>query len=84
MQLTHSLKTPGFNPCTCQVRNRLQAFAFKCNLYRYIEGVSHGMINIDVKFVPVGHALDVRDLAARSASTQSLRASTAQVGGCTS
>jgi hypothetical protein len=53
-------------------------------LYRYIEGVSHGVINIDVKFVPVGHALDVRDLAARSASTQSLRASTAQVGGCTS
>ena len=35
MQLTHSLKAPGFNHRTYRARNRFQAFAFKCNLYRY-------------------------------------------------
>jgi hypothetical protein len=36
IQLTyHSLKVPGFNPCTHQVISWFQAFAFKCNLYRY-------------------------------------------------
>jgi hypothetical protein len=29
---THSLKAPGFNPRTYKVKNRFQAFAFKCNL----------------------------------------------------
>jgi acetoin utilization deacetylase AcuC-like enzyme len=37
MQLTHSLKPPGFNRWTHQVRNWFQAFAFKSNLYRYAE-----------------------------------------------
>jgi hypothetical protein len=26
----------GFNPCTCQTKTWFQAFAFKCNVYRYI------------------------------------------------
>jgi hypothetical protein len=34
---THSLNAPGFNPCTCHVTSWCQAFAFKCNLYRYTE-----------------------------------------------
>jgi hypothetical protein len=34
--LTHSLKAPGFISCAYEVKNRFQAFAFKCNLYRYI------------------------------------------------
>jgi hypothetical protein len=37
MQLTHSLKAPGFNPRAYKVRNRFQAFTFKCNLHRYTE-----------------------------------------------
>jgi hypothetical protein len=40
MQLTHSLKAPGFNPCTYKMKNRFQAFAFKCNLYRYSVPIS--------------------------------------------
>jgi hypothetical protein len=35
MQITHSLKAPGFNPEAHQVKNCFQAFAFKSNLYRY-------------------------------------------------
>jgi hypothetical protein len=41
MQLTHSLKGPGFNLCTLHVISWFQsfswfqAFAFKLNLYRY-------------------------------------------------
>jgi hypothetical protein len=39
------LKAPGFNPCTYQVRNRFQAFAFKwVNLYRY--GVGDGLLEV--------------------------------------
>jgi hypothetical protein len=39
IQLTHSLKTPGFNPWAYKVKTRFQAFAFKwVNLYRYDEG----------------------------------------------
>lgn len=37
-----------------------------------LEGVSHGMINVDVRFVPVGEALNVTEVAARSASTNRL------------
>lgn len=43
-----------------------------------LEGVSHGMINIDVQFVPLGKALDVKEMAARSASTNALKAHMAQ------
>ena len=32
------------------------------------------MINLDVQFVPVGQALDVKEMAARSASTNTLKA----------
>jgi hypothetical protein len=32
---TRSLISPGFNPCAYRVKNWFQAFAFKCNLYRY-------------------------------------------------
>jgi hypothetical protein len=35
---THSLKPPGFNPFTYQVRNMPKIFAFKFNLYRYTAG----------------------------------------------
>jgi hypothetical protein len=35
IQLTHSLKAPGFNPLTLNVISWFQAFAFKCSLYRY-------------------------------------------------
>mmetsp|Transcript_46714 Transcript_46714/g.74735 ORF Transcript_46714/g.74735 Transcript_46714/m.74735 type:complete len:116 (-) Transcript_46714:106-453(-) len=37
-----------------------------------LEGVSHGIVNVEVRFVPVGPALDVMELAARSAATQRL------------
>jgi hypothetical protein len=33
--LTDSLKLPGFNPRTYQVRNWFQNLLTKCNLYRY-------------------------------------------------
>jgi hypothetical protein len=36
MQLTHSLKAPGFNPRAYEVKNQFQASAFKFNLYRYM------------------------------------------------
>jgi hypothetical protein len=39
MQLTHSLKAPGFNPRAYKVKNRFQSFAFKFNLYRYTAAV---------------------------------------------
>jgi hypothetical protein len=35
MQLTHSLKAPGFNPRTYEVKKPVSKFAFKFNLYRY-------------------------------------------------
>jgi hypothetical protein len=38
MQLTQSLKAPGFNPRSYQVKPRFQAFAFKSNLFRYTKG----------------------------------------------
>ena len=38
-----------------------------------LEGVSNGMINVDVRFVPVGKVLDIKALAARSASTHRLK-----------
>jgi hypothetical protein len=38
-KLTHNLKAPGFTPCIYKVENRFQAFAFKCNLYRYCSGL---------------------------------------------
>jgi hypothetical protein len=34
--VTHSLKAPGFNPCTYKVISWFQAFAFTCNVYRYL------------------------------------------------
>jgi hypothetical protein len=38
MRLTHSLKAPGFNPCTYEVKTWFQASAcIKRNFYRYIE-----------------------------------------------
>jgi hypothetical protein len=38
IQLTHSLKAPGFNPRSYEVKTRFQAFAFhKCNVYRYAQ-----------------------------------------------
>ena len=40
-----------------------------------LEGVAHGILNISVRFVPMGTALDVAELAARSATTQGIRAS---------
>ena len=36
IQLTLSLKAPGFNPCAYEVETWFQTFAFKFNLYRYI------------------------------------------------
>jgi hypothetical protein len=40
MQLTHSMKAPGFNPrgYIKSEKNWSQAFAFKCNSYRYTWG----------------------------------------------
>lgn len=40
-----------------------------------LEGVAHGMLNISVRFVPVGKPLDIAELSARSATTQGIRAS---------
>jgi hypothetical protein len=37
MQLTHSLKPPGFNPRAYEVKTRFQSLPFKFNLYRYNE-----------------------------------------------
>jgi hypothetical protein len=36
--LTQSLKAPGFNPCTYQVKNGFKPSLSKCNLYRYSSG----------------------------------------------
>jgi hypothetical protein len=41
MQLTLSLKAPGFNHWTYQMRNWFQAFAFKCNLFCYSLGLEN-------------------------------------------
>ena len=38
IQLTHSLKAPGFNPCAYRVRNWFQSLLFKRNVYRYSAG----------------------------------------------
>jgi hypothetical protein len=40
IQMTHSLKPPGYNrnPCAYEVKNRFHKLCcFKCNLYRYVE-----------------------------------------------
>jgi hypothetical protein len=38
---THSLKPPGFNPITRQVRSRFPSLcAFKCNLHRYTKALA--------------------------------------------
>jgi hypothetical protein len=36
------MKGPGFNPRAYEVKNRFQAFAFKCNLYRYNQEPEEG------------------------------------------
>ena len=38
IQLTCSLKAHGYNPRAYKVRRHFQAFALKCNLYRYTTG----------------------------------------------
>jgi hypothetical protein len=39
---THSLKSPGFNPCVYQVKKLVSKFAaFKSNVYRYTLGSRH-------------------------------------------
>jgi hypothetical protein len=42
--LTHSLKAPGFNPCTYQVKNRFQAFAFKLQLVPLHPGITNDVL----------------------------------------
>ena len=38
-----------------------------------LEGVPHGIVNVDVKFVPTGKEVDITKLAEQSASTQSIK-----------
>ena len=66
IQLTLSLKAPGFNPCAYEVETWFQTFAFKFNLYRYIpehkyivealrqQGFLAGMTDDGVNDAPVG------------------------------
>jgi hypothetical protein len=55
MQLTHSLKAPGFNPCACQVvENWFLAFAFKFTLYRYTMGIKIAKPSGDEESLEVG------------------------------
>jgi DNA topoisomerase-2 len=46
------LNAPGFNHCAYKVKTRIQAFAFKCNLYRYTaETLNTRPANFGSKFV---------------------------------
>jgi hypothetical protein len=77
LQMTHSLKVAGFNPCAYKVKSWFQAFAFdKCNLYRYIEDASAltGVVIFNFAVVlacpaiigRVGYHVSSRDLAVKT------------------
>jgi hypothetical protein len=51
----------GFNHLSYEVKNRLQAFAFKCNLYRYIEDHRDDKVDAQIWMMQYQHAQDVRE-----------------------